>query len=44
MCEGVDWFIWLRIGTSVGIIKYGNEPSDSVKGEELSTSWATIRL
>jgi len=26
--------IWLRIGTSGGLLKHGNEPSSSLKGGE----------
>jgi hypothetical protein len=27
--EGVDWIIWLKVGTS----EHGNEPSGSIKAE-----------
>jgi hypothetical protein len=38
--EGVEvstGFIWLRIGTSGGPCKHGNEPSYSIQGWEIMT-------
>ena len=33
-CGGMDWSIWLRIGTGAGTCECGNEQSGSIKCRE----------